>query len=173
MRMFAAHHTGIRLHRKRRHAATLKNLHVRVVHFLITDRCRFIGYIEAVRVFHNELARAHQPKTRANFIPKLGLNLVKIDGGLSIRLQLRRGQRGDDLLVRRAKQPFAVFAIAHFKEDICRLLVSAAGLPDFRRLHGRHQYFQRARAIHFLADDGFDLSQNPNARRQKRVQPTG
>ncbi len=89
VRMFAAHYTGVRLHRKRRQAASFENLDVRIVHFLVTHHRRFIGNIEAVRVFHYELPRAHQPKARADFIPKLSLDLVKINGCLPIRMQLR------------------------------------------------------------------------------------
>ena len=46
-------------------------------------------------------------------------------------------------------------------------------LPDFRRLQRGHEHFERARAVHFLADDLLHLAQRAQAERQKSVKPAG
>src|SRR5262249_42629872 len=45
--------------------------------------------------------------------------------------------------------------------------------PQFGRLDGRHQQFDSARAVLFLADDGADLLQGAKAERQESVYAGG
>ena len=72
--------------------------------------------MERIRVFHDEFARAHHAETRAHFIAKLGLNLIKIRGQLFVAFNLVADQIGDDLLVRRAETEGAVVAILQARE---------------------------------------------------------
>ena len=79
MRVIAAHYTGVCLHGKSLHAAPLKNAHVGVVHFLVADKGGFVIGVKAIGIFHDEFARAHEAKARADFIAEFGLYLIKIE----------------------------------------------------------------------------------------------
>ena len=56
----------------------VKNAAVSLRHALVTDLRRSSVAVKAVRVFHDELAPAHQAKPRSALVAKLGLYLVKI-----------------------------------------------------------------------------------------------
>ena len=71
----------------------------------------------------------------------------------------------------RAKHPFFFRAVAGLEKHVAHDLVTSALLPNVWRLQRWHEQFERARAVHFLADDLLDLSQRAQSERQKRVKP--
>src|SRR5882762_1889967 len=68
----------VRIFRHCLQSASPENRHVSVIHFLVADLRLFVGGIKTVGVFHDEFPGAHEAKARANFIAKLGLNLIKV-----------------------------------------------------------------------------------------------
>ena len=100
MRMISTHDAGIRLHRKRLNPASLKNAHIGIVHFLVTNQGSLVSGIEAISILHNKFARPHEAKTGANFISKLCLHLIKIDGQLPVGIKFYGSHGSDNLLVR-------------------------------------------------------------------------
>ena len=173
VRVRAAHDASVGLHGDGPQAAARKNPRVGVVHPLVTGVGRLVVGVEAVRVLHDEFLGAHEAEARADFVTELGLNLVKIDRQLAVRVELIGDEGGDDLLMRRAEHPLLTGAILHVKKHVLRRLEPAAPGPDGGRLERRHEHLQRPGAIHLLADDGLDFLERPQAKRQERVKPAG
>ena len=138
---------------------------------MVTFLGRFIGGIEAIGIFHDKFLGPHEAKARPNFIPKLGLNLVEVFWHLPIRIDLARDQSGDYFLVRGTKNPFLFRPVSDLEQHIFHRLISAALLPDIRRLQHGHQKLKRPCAVHFLADDVLDFAQGPQSEWQKSVKP--
>jgi hypothetical protein len=56
-------------------------------------------------------------------------------------------------------------AVLHAQQFGAHLVPAAGFLPQFGRLHDRHQQLDGAGAVHFLAHDGFDLANHAQAHR--------
>ena len=92
---------------------------------------------------------------------------------MTVALDLAANEVGDDFLVRRSKAEIALMAV-HHAQQLRTVLVPASGfLPQFRRLHRRHQHFLGAGAVHFLAHDVLDLAQRAQTERQPGVNAGG
>src|SRR5210317_1807943 len=78
---------------------TLEDTAVSFAHFLVAGVGTFISSIKRVGVFHNELAATHQAETGADFVTKLGLNLVKVYRQLTIGVDRATYDLRDHLLV--------------------------------------------------------------------------
>jgi hypothetical protein len=129
--------------------------------------------VEGVAVLHQELAAAHDAEAGADFVAELGLDLVEVNRQLAVALDVAAHDVGDDFLVRRADDEFALVAVLEAQQFRAVLLPAAGFLPQFERLHGRHQQFQRAGIVHFLAHDVFDLAQHAQAERHPGVDAGG
>ncbi len=57
---------------------------VGLIHLLVTFLQTGLPGIEAVSVLHDEFPAPHQPKSGANLIPKLCLDLVEVEWHLAI-----------------------------------------------------------------------------------------
>ena len=90
---------GIGLHRAEVEAQTGKDRGVSLVHTPVGLLLRRLVNMKGVRVFHNELSRAHHAKARANFVAEFGLDLEQIDRQLFVAFDLAFGDLGDDLFV--------------------------------------------------------------------------
>ena len=173
MRKLAAHHARVGVHGQRFQSAALEDARVGVVHLLVTGLRGFIRSVEAVGVFHDEFLGAHETEARANFIAELGLDLIKNLRQLAVGTDLAGDQSGNDFFVGGAEQPFAFGAVVQPEQHVAGGLVTSALLPDFRRLKHRHQNFHRPGAVHFFADDAFDLAQRAHTQRQEGVKSAG
>jgi len=67
--------------------------------------------------------------------------------------------------VRGAIAEVALVAILQAQQFRAVLLPAPGFLPEFRRLYGRHQQFQRTGAVHLLAHDVLDPAQHAQAQR--------
>ena len=108
---------------------------------------RLVG-IEAVGVFHDELARAHQAESRPDFVTKLRLNLKGALGQVFVGLDLPPEDVGDDLLVGRPQtggRAPAVFEGEHDPVHGRVTLPPPRFLPQLPRLQGGHQRTPRRR----------------------------
>ncbi len=123
-------------------------------------------HIEAVAVFHGELAHADQPGAWARVVAPFGLDVVDEARQLAVAADLLSHQVGDHLFVGHCQHHIAVRLILeapHLRAD----LVPAPGfLPDVRRIHHRHRDLLPANHIHLLADDVLDLRHRTSRQRQ-------
>ncbi len=70
---------------------------------------------------------------------------------------------GNDFFMSRAETEIAVVTILHAQHFIAHFLPTARFLPQLRGLDNRHQQLLRTAAIEFFANDGFDITQHPQA----------
>ena len=126
--------------------------------------------MEGIGILHDEFARAHDTEARTDLVAELGLDLVEVEWQLLVGADLLARDVGDDFLVRRAETEIAlmpVFDLQHLRTEHR----PAAGLfPQLLRLHGRHQQFERACPVHFLAHHRLDLAQHAQAQRHPTVE---
>ena len=169
VREFAAHHAGIGLDRNRLESAPLKNARISIVHFPVADLRGLIGRIKAVGVLHDEFPGAHEAEARADFIAKLGLNLIEILRQLAVGTDFNGHQGGDDFFVGGTQEPFAFGVVLQPEQHLAGGLVAPAPLPDFGRLESGHQDFHRAGAVHLFADDLLHLAERAQSERKKSV----
>ena len=88
---------------------------------------------------------------------------------LAVALDVTPDGVGDDLLVRRADDEFALVPILEAQQLGAVLLPATRFLPQLGRLHGRHQQFQCASLVHFFTNDVFNLAQYAQAERHPGV----
>ncbi len=140
------------------------------MHAVVGFLQRFLGQVEGVGVLHQELAAAHEAEARTDFVAEFGLDLIEVDRQLLVAVKLVACQVGDDLFVGRADTEFAIVAVLQTQQLRAVLLPAAGLLPELGWLNGRHQYFQGACLVHFLANDGLGLSQRTQPHRHPGVE---
>ena len=126
--------------------------------------------MEAVGVLHDEFAGPHHAEARPDLVTELELDLVEVDGQLTVAAQLATGDVGDDLLVGRAVDVAAVVPVGDAQQLRAVFHPAPGFLPQLGRLDGRHQDFKRPRPVHLLADDRLDLAQDPQSHGHPAVQ---
>ena len=84
----AANGAAVSRHRAVAQAKAVKNTPVGFRHIFITLNCRHHIAVKAVRVFHDELASAHQTEAWTALVAELGLYLVEIFRQLFVAAQL-------------------------------------------------------------------------------------
>ena len=105
------------------------------------------------------------PKTGSYLVAKLGLYLIKVNRQLLIAADLAAGQIGNDFFVGRADTELPVMTVMKAKQFRAILVPTTRFLPQFRRLHRRHEHLLGSCAVHFLSNDGFDIAQHSQAHR--------
>jgi len=133
------------------------------VHLLIRNAHAVFVQVERIGILHDELARTHYAETRPDLVAEFRLHLVEVDRQLLVAAQFAAGDVGDDLLVRRPEAVFAVAAIVHAQQQGAVFVPASRFLPEFGRLHGGHQQFERPGAVHLLAYHPLDLAQHAQA----------
>ena len=122
-------------------------------HGLITHvRARVVA-VKGVGVLHDEFAAAHQPEAGPDFVAEFGLNLIQINGQLAVRAHFAAHQVGDDFLMGGAHAVVAVVAVFKAQQFLAVKIPTARFLPQVGGLHGGHEHFLGAGAVHFLAHD--------------------
>ena len=173
MRAGAAYRAGVRRHRAEFQPQPREDACIALVHFAISGLQIVVACMKRIRILHHELASAHHAKTRADFIAKLGLNLIKIQRQLAVTFDFAAHHVADDFFVRGAETEVAVVAVFEPQEFRAVLLPARGFNPQFGRLHRGHGKLNRAAAIHFFADDGFHFAQHAQAQRHPGINPAG
>ena len=169
MRRLTPNQAGVGFDSSEGETATRKDVLVGVVHLLVSQLGAFLILVEAIGIFHDELAASHQAEAGSDFIPKLGLNLVAIQRELTIRTHLATDQLGDDLFMGRPEAEVAFVPVLE-SEQLLAVVVPAPGFaPELGRGGDRHQDLLGSGAVHLLTDDALDLSNDPQAQREIRV----
>jgi hypothetical protein len=104
---------------------------VRLVHVAVFALQVFKRGVEGVAVLHQELAAAHDAEAGANFVAELGLDLIEVNRQLAVALHVTAYDVGDDFLVRRADDEFALVAVLEAQQFRAVLLPAAGFLPQF------------------------------------------
>ena len=92
---------------------------------------------------------------------------------VAVRFDVIAEQGGDHFLVGRAVQHLALVAIGDAQHFRAVGVVAPALAPQVGRLERRHQQFDGAGTVLFLAHDAFDLAQHAQAERQPGVDAGG
>jgi hypothetical protein len=142
-------------------------------HFLVTFVSSLLVDIEAISVFHDELAGPHDSEAGSDFIPEFGLDLIEINGHLTIRTDLSSCKVRDHLLMGRPEAAIPVMAIPEPQEFFAIFLPPMALLPEISGLNEREQDLDCTRPVHLLTDDLFYLSKGPEAVREVRIDARG
>ena len=173
MRTGAADRSGIRCYRTKFQSQPREYARVAVKHFPICRLQILVAHVKRVSVLHHELTAAHHTKARADFIAEFGLYLVKIQRQLAVAFDFASHHVGNHFLMCRAKTEIALMAVFDAQQLRAILLPAAGFNPQFGRLHGGHRQFNPAAAVHFFADNGFNLAQHAQAQRHPGINPAG
>lgn len=104
VRKIAANGAGIGLHRAKAQTQALEQAGVGPVHGPVAClRARVCG-VKRIAVLHDELAPAHETEAGADFITKLGLDLIQTHGQLPVGAHFAAHQVRDHFLMGGARQ---------------------------------------------------------------------
>jgi hypothetical protein len=84
---------------------------VGLIHLLVAHPSAGVIPIKAVRIFHNEFASTHEAKPGPDFITKFGLDLVAVEGQLTIGADFAPEQIRDHFFVGWPKTKVAVMPV--------------------------------------------------------------
>ena len=127
--------------------------------------------VERIGILHQELAAPHHAEAWSDLIAEFPLDMVENARHVLVGFCARAEDFGDHLLVGGTVQHLAFVAIRDAQHLLAIRLVAAALPPQLRRLNGRHEQLDGARAVLFLADDLLDLAQDAVTERQPGIDP--
>ena len=125
--------------------------------------------MERISIFHHKLARAHDAKTRANFIAEFGLDLIKINRELFVGTDFFTRNIGNYFLMRRAKTEIALMPVLDFQHLWAKNFPTPSFVPELFRLHCWHQQFQCASLVHLITHNRFHFAQHTQAQRHPAI----
>ncbi len=160
---------GFGAHRDRLQPHPREGAQIGDEHPVVGTARRGLVDIERIGVLHQEFAAAHHAEARTLLVAELPLDVIEIERQALVGFDVGAKDLGDHFLVGRTIQQFALVAVADAQHLRTIGVVAAAFAPEIGELQRRHQQFQRAGAVLFLADDLLDLLQHPKAERQPGV----
>jgi hypothetical protein len=107
--------------------------------------------VEGVRVLHQELAAAQDPRARTRLVPVLVLDLIEDHRQVLVGRVLALDHEGEQLLVRRAEQVVPALAVLEPEQVVAVLGPAAGRLVELARQQGRELHLLRADPVHLLA----------------------
>ena len=173
MRRLAAHRAGIRFNFEYVESGSAESREIRVDHGLISLHERgFVG-VERIRVFHDEFASPHQTEPGTDFVAEFHLNLVQVQRQLPIAVDFAGDQIGDRLFMRAAQDHVVQVTVLEAHLLFADRQVPSRLLPQLGRTEDRHRDFERARLVHFFADDLRELFDHTLHERQIDIDAGG
>ena len=154
----AAHHARVALDHHEREAAALEDAVVGADVQAVALLQGLLAHVQAVRVLHDELARAQDAALGPRLVALLGLEVVPELRQLLVAVDLARREPRDDLFVRHGQGHVRALAVLEAEHLLADGVPAAALLPDLRRLQHRHEHLLAADGVHLLADDLLDLA---------------
>ena len=173
MRIVAAYRAGISLNGTEGQPQPGEDTAIGVKHVLVFALQALLIGMEGVGILHNEFAPAHQAEAGPDLIAKLGLNLIEVHRQLFIGAQLAANKVTDHFFVRWPQAGLMVMTVAEAEQFRAVFLHAPRSLPQFARLHHRHQKLMAACVIHLFAHDGFNTAQHAQPNRQEVVDAGG
>ena len=129
--------------------------------------------IEAVRVFHDELARAQNACAGARLIAPLRLEVIDDLWHLLVALDLLHRVQVHELLMRVAHHELAAVVVFRAEGDRLQHLPPAGLLPCLRGREDGHLHLLGPDAVLLFADDPLDLLSDAEAEGQPGVKTGG
>ena len=163
-----AHISAVGLYGCRLQSAACENALIRLVHRPVALIRAFGIGVEAVRILHDELLRAHQTETRTRLVTELRLDLVDRDGKLTVGGYRISHEVRDLLLCGRAHGHHALGAVLEAEHVRAHRIPTAGLLPEFGGLQRGHENLKRTCDVHLLAHDVLDLAESAYAERHER-----
>ena len=160
-REVAANRAAVGGHSAVPQAEAVKNRAIGFRHVLVAELGGVKVSVEAVGVFHGELAPAHQAKTRAPLVAEFGLNMVEVARQLFVAFDLLARNVGDHFFTGGLDDEVAVMPVFDAQQLRPIGLETPALLPQLGRLHHWHQKLHGTGAVHLFTDDGLDLADHP------------
>ena len=169
----AADRAGVGAHGAEHEAEAREDALIGLVHLVVGNGGALGVTVEGVGILHRELAAAHDAEAGATLVAELRLDVVEVHGKLTPALDFLTGDVSDDFFGSRLNHEGAIMTVLEAEKFGTVLFPAARLLPELGRLHERHQEFDRARAVHFLADDLLDLADRAQADRHVGVNAGG
>ncbi len=169
----AAHHAGVALDHHEAEAAAPVDAVVSGSVLAVALLQGVEADVEAVRVLHDELARAQDAALGPCLVALLGLEVVPLLRQLLVAVDLARRQPGDHLFVGEREGEVGALPILETEELVADRVPPAGLLPDLSGVHDRHEHLLAADGVHLLADDLLDLAHDAPAGRQVHVDAGG
>ena len=163
----------VRLNRPEFKATAREDPVVGIKHLPVTDFRTFLVRVKTVGILHAEFTAAHGAEAGTNFVAEFCLDLIKIQGKLTVGLDFVANQIGNDLFVRGAETTFPVMTVAESQQFLAVMGPASRFLPEFRRLYGGKENLLCAGAGHFLADDLLKLPNHTITQRKIGINPAG
>ncbi len=157
VRQFTAHHAGIRFDGDHVQSATAVYVEICLVMVAVLPIQSIPIGIQAVAVFHGELAHADQSGARSGVIPPLGLDVIDQSRQLLVGLDFAPHQVSHNFFMGHRQHHIVIVLVLetpHLGAD----LVPAPGLlPQVGGMDNRHADLLPADLVHLIPQDGFDL----------------
>ena len=169
----AADRPGRRPHRHRLKAQASEGAKISDEHRFVARLQPLFVEVEAVGILHQEFAPAHDSESWPDLVAELPLDMIKGARKVPVGLHRVTEQRGDHFLVGRSIEHLAAVTIGEPKHFRAISVEPARLAPQIGRLDRRHQHFDGARAVLFLAHDLLDLVENPEAEGQPGIDSRG
>ena len=99
LRCSASDGSAVGIDGHRGQTTALKNSAIGLIHVQIGVLEIGLAGMKGIGVFHDEFPPTHEPETGANFIPKFGLDLVKVHRQLFVGLQKVPSEAGHDFFM--------------------------------------------------------------------------
>lgn len=162
----SADFSGICRYRQRLEPAALAVTGVGSLHILIDLLKRFLRGGEAVGIFHDELAPAHEAEARTQLVAELILDLIKGHGKLLVALELVAHEVRERLLMGGSKTEGTIVAVfeTHKLGAVCT--DAARFLPELRWGKNGDKHLLGADGVHLVTADILDLSDRAPCERQ-------
>ena len=122
VRIVATNIAGIGLNRSEFKLHAIQNTLVTAIHFLVGCVEAVLIQMKGVGVLHGEFPRPHDAESWSTFVTELGLNLVKIDGQLTVALHFPTKQIRDYLLVGWSQAKISVVSVLHAQHFVTHFL---------------------------------------------------
>ncbi len=167
--MIAADRTCVGTHGNSAQAETFERAQVSHEHLVIGMDRVFLGQVKGIGVLHQEFARAHRAEAWTHLVAELQLNMIEVQRQVLVGLHIGTEDVGDHLLIGGAVEHLTILAVLDAQHLLTVVVVTAAFLPEFRGLQGRHQKLDGAGAVLLLADNLVDLVQHTLAQRQPGI----
>jgi hypothetical protein len=129
--------------------------------------------VEGIAVLHQKLAAAQEASAGTGFVAVLGLNLVQRYRQVFVARVQVLDKEGEHLFVGWPQKEFGSLAVLQTKEVVAIFGPATSEFVDITGKKCREVHFLGSHGIHLIANDGFDLAQNPPTKGEPGVSARG
>ena len=162
----AADGAGVRLDRSVVESAAVEHVAVGVIVQLIGLVQTFRIPVEAVVVFHDELAAADKAEAGTGFVPVLVLDLVQLYRKLPVGRDVLTGDVRKDLFMGGSETEISAVPVLDAPQLGAVSGPAAGFFPEFRRFQDAGLDLLSADVVHLFPHDVFDLAERPGTQGQ-------